>query len=156
MKKFFTLLCCLAALAACQPQEPDRAPLEQYAKEHMENPASYEFANLSMRRDHTFLADLAAYKSGLEKLAAQAPDPAPYRTEIDKVEDLMAEFGTQVACYDRTLYFWFLGGSSGQMKLQQFVIGRFSPDGRLLEVSMDPDEFSTYPALQILKDRGLL
>jgi hypothetical protein len=156
MKRFLLIFAAVALFAACQPQDPDRAPLEQYAKEHMENPASYEFANLSMRRDHTFLADLVSYKAGLEKLAAQAADPAPYREAIAKAEDLMAEFGTQVACYDRTLYFWFLGGSSGQMKLQQFVIGRFSPDGQLLEASMDPDEFTTYPALQILKDQGRL
>ena len=156
MKRFFLFVLALAALAACQPQDPDRAPLEQYAKEHMENPASYEFANLSMRRDYTFLADLVSYKAGLEKLAAQAADPAPYREAIAKAEDLMAEFGTQVACYDRTLYFWFLGGSSGQMKLQQFVIGRFDPDGRLLEATMNPDELTTYPAIRILKDKGLL
>lgn len=156
MKRFFLFVLALAALAACQPQDPDRAPLEQYAKEHMDNPSTYEFDYMSMRQEHTFLADLATYKAGLEKLAAKAPDPTPYKAEIDKVEDLMIEFGTQVACYDRTLYFWYLNTPPSKMKLQKFVIGRFSPDGRLLTVTMNPDELPTYPAIQILKDQGRL
>ena len=156
MRNIFTLLCTIALLVSCQPKDPARIALEQYAKEHMENPSTYEFASMSMPHKFTYLEDLVTYKVGLEGLAAKAADKTPYEKEIEKVEDLMFELGNEVACYDQTLYYWFKGGSSGQMKLQSFVIGRFTPDGEVIAITTDGDSLPSYPALQILKDRGLL
>ena len=156
MRNVLTLLCALTLLASCQPKDPARIALEQYAKEHMENPSTYEFASMSIPHKFTYLEDLVTYKVGLEGLAAKAADKTPYEKEIDKVEDLMFELGNEVACYDQTLYYWFKGGSSGQMKLQSFVIGRFTPEGEVIAITTDSGTLPTYPALQILKDRGLL
>ena len=154
MRNIFALFCALSLLVACQPKDPVRIALEQYAKEHMENPSTYEFANMSMRHNYTYLEDLVTYKVGLEGLAAKADDKTPYEKEIEKVEDLMFDLGNEVACFDQTLYYWFKGGSSGQMKLQSFVIGRFTPDGEVITITTDSKTLPTYPALQILKDRG--
>ena len=156
MRNIFTLLCTIALLVSCQPKDPARIALEQYAKEHMENPSTYEFASMSMPHKFTYLEDLVTYKVGLEGLAAKAADKTPYEKEIEKVEDLMFELGNEVACYDQTLYYWFKGGSSGQMKLQSFVIGRFTPEGEVIAITTDSGTLPAYPALQILKDRGQL
>lgn len=153
MKKALILLSALSLLFACQPADPVRDALEQYAKEHMENPSSYKFANMSMRHEYTFMEDLINYKVGIEGLMAKAADKAPYEAEIEKVENLLFDLGREVACFDQTLYFWFTPEGSSA-KFQQFVIGRFTPDGDVIAITMDPDSLPTYPAIQMLKDRG--
>ena len=154
MKKIIFLLAVLV-LAACTPADPVRDALEQYAKEHMENPASYKFANMSMPHNYTYMEDLITYKTGIEGLMAKAADKAPYEAELEKIDDLLFELGSEVACFDRTLYFWFTPEGS-QAKFQQFVIGRFTPDGRVIARTMDPESLPTYPALGILKEQGRL
>jgi len=154
MKKALFFCCALLLFAACQPKDPVRVSLERYAKEQMDHPEDYEFSNLSMKHEYTFMEDLVHYKVGLENLAAKAADKAPYEAEIEKVDQLIFSVGREVACFDQTLHYWILGGSSGKMKIPQFVIGRFTPDGQVIEITKDPDSLPTYPALQMLKDRG--
>ena len=153
MKKFLFLLCALPLLFACQPADPVREALEEYAKTHMENPSSYKFASMSMKHNYTFMEDLITYKVGIEGLMEKAVNKAPYEEELEKVDDLLFELGNEVACFDQTLYFWFTPEGSSA-KFQQFVVGRFTPDGEVIELTMDPESLPTYPALQILKDRG--
>ena len=153
MKKFLFLLCALPLLFACSSPDPVREALEEYAKAHMENPSSYKFGYMSMPHNYTFMEDLITYKVGIEGLMAKAADKAPYEAEIEKVDDLLFELGKEVACFDQTLYFWFTPEGSSA-KFEKFVIGRFTPDGEVMEITMNPDDLPTYPALQILKDRG--
>ena len=154
MKRFLFFLSAVIMLAACAPKDTDRAALEPYAKAHMENPDSYQFASMSMPRNHTYMEDLITYKVGIEGLREKAVDKAPYDAELEKIDDLLFEVGREVACYDRTLYFWFQ--SETGTKFQDFVIGRFSADGRLLEATKDSESLTTYPALQMLKEQGRL
>ena len=128
MKRILFFLSAIILLAACTPKDTDRAALEPYAKEHMENPVI--------------------------KIRGEAADKTSYDAELEKIDDLLFNLGNEVACYDRTLYFWFRSETGG--KFQDFVIGRFSADGRLLEATKDPDSLPTYPALQMLKDQGRL
>ena len=153
MKRILFLLCALPLLFACQPADPVREALEEYAKTHMENPSSYKFANMSMRHNYTYMEDLITYKVGIEGLMAKAVDKAPYEAELEKVDDLLFDLGNEVACFDQTLYFWFTPEGSSA-KFQQFVVGRFTADGAVIALTMDPDSLPTYPALQMLKDRG--
>ena len=155
MKRILFFLSALILLAACAPKDPDRAALEPYAKAHMENPDSYEFASMSMAHKYTYMEDLIVYMTGIKGLREKAADKAPYDAELEKIDDLLFEVGNEVACYDRTLYFWFEGGEH-RTRLQDFVVGRFSADGELLEATKDPDSLPTYPALQMLKDQGRL
>ena len=154
MKNLILCLSALVLLCACGPQDPDRAALEPYAKEHMDNPESYEFASMSMPHKYTYMEDLIVYMNGIKGLREKASDKAPYDAELEKIDDLLFEVGNEIACYDRTLYFWVKTETGG--KFQDFVIGRFSADGRLLEVTKDSDTLPTYPALQMLKDQGKL
>lgn len=154
MKKALLLLSALVLLCACGPQDTDRTALEPYAKAHMENPDSYEFASLSVPHKYTYMEDLIVYMTGIKDLREKAADKAPYDAELEKIDDLLFEVGNEVACYDRTLYFWFKTETGG--RFQDFVVGRFSADGRLLEATKDPDSLPTYPALQMLKDQGKL
>lgn len=154
MKRIILFLSAIVLLAACTPKDTDRAALEPYAKAHMENPDTYEFANMSMPREYTYMQDLIVYMNGIKSLREKAADKTSYDAELEKIDDLLFNLGNEVACYDRTLYFWFRSETGG--KFQDFVIGRFSADGRLLEATKDPDSLPTYPALQMLKDQGRL
>lgn len=156
MKKIVLFLSALALFAACGQPDSDRDALEPYAKEHMENPASYEFGYMSMPHKYTYMEDLITYKVGVQGLREKAEDKTAYDAELDKIDDLLIEVGNEVACYDRTLYFWYKTGENGTLKMEDFVIGRFSADGRLLEATKNPDSLPTYPALQMLKDQGKL
>lgn len=155
MKKILFALAAALLLAACTQPDPVRATLEEYAKAHMENPKSYEFANMSMRHDYTYMEDLITYKVGLEGLMEKASDKAPYEEAIDEVEDLLIERRGEVACFDQTLYYWFSPEGSSA-RFQKFVIGRFTPDGQVIEITEDPESLPTYPALGILRDQGRL
>lgn len=156
MKKLILFLSALVLLAACEQPDSDRAILEPYAQEHMENPSSYEFGYMSMPHKYTYMEDLIVYMTGIQGLREKAADKAPYDAELEKVNELLSEVGNEVACYDRTLYYWYKGGDSGTLKLEGFVVGRFSADGRLIEATRNPDSLPTYPALQMLKDQGKL
>ena len=154
MKKVILLLSALLLLAACGPKDTDREALEPYAKSYVKAPDTYEFASMSMPHKYTYMEALIVYMTGIKGLREKAADKAPYDAELEKIDDLLLEVGNEVACYDRTLYYWIKTETGG--KFQDFVVGRFSADGRLLEATKDPDSLPTYPALQMLKDQGLL
>lgn len=155
MRKILFVLAVLALAVACQPNDPVRDALEQYAKEHMENPPSYKFSYMSMRHDFTYMEDLIRYRVGIEGLMEKASDKAIYEAELDKIDDLLMEVGREVACFDQTLYYWFTPEGSSA-KFEKFVLGRFTPDGEVIELTTDPDSLPAYPALQMLKDQGRL
>ena len=156
MKKIFVLLATLALALSCGQPDPIRDAMEKYAKDHVEDPGSYKFEYMGVVREYTYLSDLMQYQAGIEKLAAKAADKGPYEAELEKVQGLLDEYGIEVACREYTLYFYTLGGSSGKMRIPGVVLARYDADGKLMMMTMDPDSLPTYPALQILKDRGEL
>lgn len=156
MKKLFVFFAALVLALSCTQPDPIRDAMEKYAKENCENPGTYKFEYMGIVREYTYLADLMQYQDGIEKLAAKAADKAPYEAELEKVQGLLDEYGIEVGCREYSLYFYTLGGSSGKMRLPGVVLARYDADGKLMMMTMDPDSLPTYPALQILKDRGEL
>lgn len=157
MKRILYLMAILALAVACaEPSNPIREAMEQYAKEHIDNPASYKFNYMGIEKEYTYYNDLAQYMDGLEKLKAKAEDKAPYEEALDQAYNLVQELGTQVACREYSLYFWCMGGQTGKMKLERVVLARYDADGKLMVMTMNPDDLPTYPALQMLKDQGRL
>lgn len=156
MKKLFVFFAALVLALSCTQPDPIRDAMEKYAKDHVEDPETYHFEYMGIVREYTYLSDLMQYQAGIEKLAAKAADKAPYEAELEKVQALLDEYGIEVACREHTLYFYTLGGSSGKMRLPGVVLARYDADGKLMMMTMDPDTLPTYPALQILKDRGEL
>ena len=154
MKKIFVLFATLALTFACSQPDPIRDAMEQYAKDHVEDPGTYKFEYMGVVREYTYLSDLMQYQAGIEKLAEKADDKSPYEAELKKVQSLLDEYGIEVACREYSLYFYTLGGSSGKMRLPGVVLARYDADGELMMMTLDPDSLPTYPALQILKDRG--
>ena len=157
MKKILFCLSFLALVMACnQPADPIREAMEKYAKENIDNPESYKFNYMGIEKEYTYFNDLAQYMDGLEKLKAKAPDPAPYEEELEKAHQLVVKYGTQVACREYSLYFWCMGGQTGKMKFERVVVARYDADGKVMEMTLDPQSLPTYPALRILKEQGEL
>ena len=85
MKRILLFLSAIVLLAACTPKDTDRAALEPYAKEHMENPDTYEFASMSMPREYTYMQDLIVYTNGIKDLREKAADKTSYDAELQKI-----------------------------------------------------------------------
>ena len=156
MKHFLTSLLAVALCVACQPANPIRDAMEQYAKEHIENPDTFKYEYMGIEKEYTYFNDLVQYRLGLQKLAEKAEDKSEYLAEDDRIQPLFEKYGTQVACREYSLYFHTLGGSSGKMQFPGVVLARYDADGKLMEMTLDPDSLPTYPALQMLRDRGEL
>lgn len=158
MKKLFLILMALALVFSCESPSPLQAEMEAYAKEHIANPDSFKFDHMGVEKEYKYVNDLYSYRQGLEEQAARATGDlkAEYEAEIAKVDDLFAEVGYDVACYEYKMYFWYMAGPSGKLKTQGVVLARYDADGNLMEMTMDPSSLPTYPALRMLKDQGLL
>ena len=113
---------------------------------------------MGVEKEYKYVNDLYTYRQGLEAQAAKASGDlkAQYEAEIAKVDDLFPEVGYEVACYEYSMYFWYMAGPSGTLKTQGVVLARYDADGNLMEMTMDPSSLPTYPALRMLKDQGKL
>lgn len=158
MKKMLFTLMALALVFSCESPSPVQAEMEAYAKAHIANPDSYKFDYMGVEKEYKYVNDLYSYRQGLEEQAAKASGSvkAEYEAEIAKVDDLFAEVGYDVACYEYKMYFWYMAGRSGKLKTQGVVLARYDTEGNLLEITMDPSSLPTYPALRMLKDQGKL
>ncbi|MBQ3813436.1 MAG: hypothetical protein II841_07705 [Bacteroidales bacterium] len=158
MKKFLLLLMALALVFSCENPSPVQVEMENYAKAHIATPDSFKFDHMGVEKEYKYVNDLYSYRQGLEEQAARATGDlkAEYEAEIAKVDDLFAEVGYDVACYEYKMYFWYMAGPSGKLKTQGVVLARYDTDGHLLEMTMDPSSLPTYPALRMLKDKGKL
>lgn len=151
MKKLLLALSVILTTVGCAPQDPERAAMEEYAKTHIENPKSYKFGSMSPVRAYRAIEDLLAYK---KILAAKTADSEAFRQEVGKVDQLIAEYGIQTLCRQRVLHFWCRSDTG--LKLERMVFAQFDSEGNVLAMSMTEDDMITYPALKVLKDRGLL
>ena len=157
MKKLLFTLMALALVFACDgPKDPIRAEMEAYAKAHIATPDTYKFNYMGIEKEYKYVNELYTLRKGLEEQMAKAADKAAYQDQIDKIDALFPEVGYDVACYEYSLYFWYMGGQTGKMKLEGVVLARYDADGKLLEMTMDPSSLPTYPALQMLRDQGKL
>lgn len=158
MKKFLFLLVASALIFSCENPSFVQTEMEAYAKSHIDNPGSYKFDHMGVEREYKFANDLYAYRKGLEEQAAKASGETKeaYEAAIEKVDELMDEIGYEIAYWEYSMYFWYLGGESGNLKLQGVVVARYDYDGNLMDMTMDPSSLPTYPALRLLKDQGLL
>ena len=155
----FTLMAMALVISCGSPESsPVQAEMEAYAKEHIANPGSYKFDHMGVEKEYKYVNDLYTYRRGLEEQAAKASgqDKAEYEAQIAKVDELFPEVGYEVACNEYSLYFWYMGGESGKLKLQGVVLARYDTDGNLMDITMDPSSLPTYPALRMLKDQGKL
>lgn len=158
MKKLLFTLMALALVFSCESPSPVQAEMEAYAKAHIANPDSYKFDYMGVEKEYKYVNDLYSYRQGLEEQAAKASGSvkAEYEAEIANVDDLFAEVGYDVACYEYKMYFWYMAGPSGKLKTQGVVLARYDTEGNLLGITMDPSSLPTYPALRMLKDQGKL
>ena len=157
MKKVLYLLAALALLAACkQPADPIRDAMEQYAKENIEHPETYKFDYMGIEKEYTYFNALAEYMKGLENLKAQAEDKDPYEEALEQAHSLVIEFGSQVACREYSLHFKCKGGQDGTQPLERVVVARYDADGKLMVMTMNPDELPAQPALHQLREMGRL
>lgn len=156
MKRIVYLFALLALMVSCEEPDPHRAAMEQYAKEHIATPDTYKFNYMGIEKEYKYVNELYTLRKGLEEQMAKAADKAAYQDQIDKIDALFPEVGYDVACYEYSLYFWYMGGQTGKMKLEGVVLARYDADGNLLVMTMDPDSLPTYPALQMLRDQGKL
>ena len=158
MKKLLFTLMALALVFSCESPSPVQAEMEAYAKAHIATPDSFKFDHMGVEKEYKYVNDLYTYRQGLEEQAAKASESvkAEYEAEIAKVDDLFAEVGYDVACYEYKMYFWYMAGPSGKLKTQGVVLARYDTEGNLLEITMDPSSLPTYPALRMLKDQGKL
>ena len=146
-------------MGACT--EEKRSPycdaMEEYAKANIPNPDTYEFDYEGIEKEYKYVNELVDYRLKLEKMALEAgADTAAIHAEDDRIQDAFDEVGYDVACYEYSLHFWYKGGENGTMRLPGVVVARYDSDGNLMIMTMRPDTLQTYPALQMLRDKGLL
>ena len=69
MKKIICFIAVLALMCACNSEEPNpyREALEQFAKENIPNPDSYEFDYMGIEKEYQYWTALAVYREKLQK-----------------------------------------------------------------------------------------
>ena len=113
MKKIIYFIAVLALLCACSSEEPNpyREALEQFAKENIPNPDSYEFDYMGIEKEYQYWTALAAYREKLQKEAEQpGADLAAIKKADDKIQEAFEAVKYSVACYEESLHFWYKGG----------------------------------------------
>ena len=162
MRKLVFLFAVLALMSACNKQEeerifPHRQAMEDYAKAHIPNPETYEFDYEAIEKEYKYVNELVEMRLQLQR-QAQNPDAdttGMYETD-EKIQRAFEAVGYDVACYEFAIHFWYMGGDDGKMRLPGVVTARYDADGNLMVMTMDPNELPTYPALNMLKEKGLL
>ena len=159
MKKIFYLIAVFALLCGCNSEEPNpyRDDLEQFAKENIPNPDSYEFDYMGLEKEYQYWTALADYRVRLQKEAEKpGADTAAIRIADDKIQEAFEAVKYSVACYEESLHFWYKGGQEGTMRIPGVVVARYDADRNLIVMTLNPDTLPTNPALRMLRDRGYL
>lgn len=159
MKKIIYFIAVLALMCACNSEEPNpyREALEQFAKENISNPDSYEFDYMGIEKEYQYWTALAAYREKLQKEAEQpGADIAAIKKADDKIQEAFEAVKYNVACYEESLHFWYKGGQDGSTRMQGVVVARYDADRNLIVMTMNPDTLPAEPALQMLRDKGYL
>lgn len=159
MKKIFYFIAVLALMCACNSEEenPYRAEMEEYAKKHIPTPETYEFDHMGFEEEHKYINELVDLRLKIQKeMEKPGADVEGYQELDDKIQNAIDKVGYDIAYRQQSLYFWYKGGQEGTMRLSGVVVARYDTDGKLMMITMRPDTLQTYPALQMLKDKGLL
>lgn len=146
-------------MCACEYEvkSPYRQAMEEYAKANIPNPESYEFDYEGIEKEYRYVNSLAEYRRQLEKMAKQpGADTAAIYQEDERIQKAFDEVGYDVACYEYSLHFWYKGGENGTMRLPGTVVARYDADGKLMVMTMNPNELPADPALHILREKGKL
>lgn len=158
MKKIFYFIAALALMCACNQEEqnPYREALEQYAKENIPNPETYEFDYMPFEEEHQYVSELMDLRLKIQKEAEKpGADVDGYKKLDDKIQEAFEKVGYNIAYYQETLHFWYKGGQTGEMRLPGVVVARYDADRNLMFMTMRPDTLQRYAALQMLKDQGI-
>ena len=154
MKKLMILAALSLCLVSCnlKPADPVRAGMEAYAKQHMDpfSPRTFEFDCMSMPDEHRYFSELEEYRAGLEKRYEN--DPEFCDNEYRKIDELEKKYGVSVACTEYTMHFW--AKNENGVRLPMMVFAVFDPDGNVLWMGMKKEDIPTFPAMNILRERG--
>ena len=159
MKRIFYFIAAFALLCACMSEEPNpyRDALEQFAKENIPNPDSYEFDYMGIEKEYSYVNDIAEYRKKLQKEALEpGADTAAIREADDRLQGGFEAVKYSVACYEESLHFWYKGGEDGNQRMPGVVVARYDADRNLIVMTMNPDTLPVRPALQMLKDKGFI
>lgn len=158
MKKILSLLAVAALMCACNQEEPNpyREAMEQYAKEHIPTPETYEFDYMAFEEEHQYVNELMDLRLKIQEESRKlGADVEGYKKLDDKIQEAFEKVGYSIAFYQETLHFWYKGGQTGEMRLPGVVVARYDADRNLMFMTMRPDTLQRYPALQMLKDQGI-
>lgn len=158
MKKIFYFIAALALMCACSPKEqnPYREALEQYAKENIPNPETYEFNYMAIEEEHQYVSELMDLREKIKRqMELPGADVEGYQKLDDKIQEAFEKVGYNIAYYQEALHFWYKGGQTGEMRLPGVVVARYDADRNLMFMTMRPDTLQRYAALQMLKEQGI-
>ena len=159
MKKIICLLAVAALMCACNQKEenPYRAELEQYAKEHIPNPDTYEFDYMGIEQEHAYYKDLVELRLKIEKEAKKpGADVEGYKALDDKIQEAFEKVRYSIAYYQESLHFSYKGDQRSEIRTPGVVVARYDADHNLMFMTMRPYTLPRYPALQMLMDQGIL
>lgn len=159
MKKIIYFITVFALLSACSTEEknPYREEMENYAKENIPNPDSYEFGYMGIEEEHKYFGELLDLQKRIEKEAKKpGADIEGYKKLDNLIQKAYDEVGQSIAYYQKSLYFWYKAGQNGTMRMQGVVVARYDQDHKLILMTMRPDTLPTYAGLKMLKAKGLL
>ena len=146
-------------MSACSTEEPNpyREAMEQYAKENIANPESYEFDYMGIEEEHKYVGELVDLRKRIEEEAKKpGADVEGYKKLDDLIQEAFDKVGYSIAYYQETLYFWYKGGQEGTMKLHGVVVARYDHERNLIMMTMRPDTLPTFSGLRMLKEKGFL
>ena len=146
-------------MSACSTEEPNpyREAMEQYAKENIANPESYEFDYMGIEEEHKYVGELVDLRKRIEEEAKKpGADVEGYKKLDDLIQEAFDKVGYSIAYYQETLYFWYKGGQEGTMKLHGVVVARYDNERNLIMMTMRPDTLPTFSGLRMLKEKGFL
>lgn len=158
MKKIFYFIAALTLMCACSPKEqnPYREALEQYAKENIPNPETYEFNYMAIEEEHQYVSELMDLREKIKRqMELPGADVEGYQKLDDKIQEAFEKVGYNIAYYQEALHFWYKGGQTGEMRLPGVVVARYDADRNLMFMTMRPDTLQRYAALQMLKEQGI-
>ena len=133
-----------------------REAMEEYAKSHIDDPASYKFEELGIEKKYTYTNDMVNYRLDLQReMKEPGADIEALTAEDDLLQPLFDKYKYQLACSEYLLFFTYKPGGSGP-RVEARVVSRYDANDKLMAITMDPTTLHTSPALHMLVERGEL
>ncbi len=159
---FWALLAVALAyfMGACSEKPevtPQQMDIEEYVKGKIPNPESYEFERMDIEREYPYINAVVAMRKSIEKKSQEpGADLEALRAEDDKLQKAFDTVGYGIACREYTLHFTYQPAKSPQSRLKGIAVARYDADGKLMIITLRPDTLNQNPALQKMKEMGLL